>query len=266
MQVVAADPKAYTLTVKGAGLPEPGKDGTEVVKVTEGDAEVGYAGHRVQGELSKSGGLWRLDNIWPADPAMTNAAADGSAQMQRDLVELGRQSIRGVGDTLPAFALYNQNGEVVRPQTLRGRRLVINFIFTRCANPTMCPANTQRMAKLQKEVKAAKIDNVTFVTVTIDPEHDTPGALRQYADDYNLDLSNFQLLTGPADEVAAALQQFGILVKQENGTLLHTLALLIVSPEGRIVYRKDGDLWLVSEVFDRLKPPAPAPAAKPAGS
>jgi protein SCO1 len=266
VQVLASDPKAYTLTVKGVGLPEPGKDGTEVLKVALGDAEVAYAGHQVQGELSKSEGQWRLDNVWPADPAVISAAADGEAQLHRDQIELGRAAIRGVGDTLPAFALYNQNGEVVRPETLRGRRLVINFIFTRCANPDMCPANTQRMAQLQKQVKAAKIENITFVTITIDPEHDTPGALRQYADAYGLDLSNYQLLTGPADEMADTLQQFGILTKEENGTLTHTFATLIVSPQGRITYRKDTDLWSVDEFFDRLKPPVPAPADKAPGS
>jgi protein SCO1/2 len=264
VQVLASDPKAYTLTVKGAGLPAPGKDGTEVLQVTVGDAEVGYAGHSIQGELGKSEGQWRLDNIWPADPVVIAAAADATAQLHRDTVELGRKAVRGVGDTLPAFALYNEHGDVVRSDQFRGRRLVINFIFTRCANPDMCPANTQRMVELQKQAKAAKLDDVTFVTITIDPEHDTPGALRQYADAYGLDLANFQLLTGPADEMSETLQQFGILTKEENGTLTHTFATLIVSPEGRITYRKDSDLWSVDEFLDRLKPPAPA--AKPTGS
>jgi len=262
VQVISSDPQKFSLTVKGLGLPAPDKDGAEILKVAQGDAEAPYAGHSIQGELSKSDGQWRLDNIWPADPAVTGPAADATAQLRRDAVELGRKAIRGVGDTLPAFALYNQNGEVVRPETLRGRRCVINFIFTRCANPNMCPANTKRMAELQKRAKDAKLDNVAFVTITIDPEHDTPGALRQYADAYGLDLSNYQLLTGPADEMAATLQQFGILTKEENGTLVHTFATLIVSAEGRIVFRKDTDLWSVDEFFDRLKPPAPAEKAR----
>ncbi|HTB63626.1 MAG TPA: SCO family protein, partial [Opitutales bacterium] len=114
--------------------------------------------------------------------------------------------------------------------------------------------------ELQQQAKAAKIANVTFVTITIDPTNDNPGALRQYANDYGLDLSNYQLLTGPLDEMAEVQHQFGILTREDNGQLVHTLALLIVSPEGRIVFRKDSDLWLVSEVLDRIKPPAP-PAA-----
>jgi protein SCO1/2 len=114
------------------------------------------------------------------------------------------------------------------------------------------------MVALQKAVKAAKIDNVTFVTISFDPEHDTPGVLRQYADAYGMDFSNFQLLTGPPDEINEALIQFGISVIQENGSLVHSLATLIVSPEGRITYRKQGELWSVDEFLDRLRPSTPA--------
>jgi protein SCO1/2 len=204
--------------------------------------------------LSKSDGAWRLDNVWPADPALIAATAAATKQMHRDYVEMGRKSIRDVGDSLPAFALINQDGQLVTPRTLQGRRLVINFIFTRCANPNMCPANSQRMVALQKAVKAANIDNVTFVTISFDPEHDSPGILRQYADGYGMDLANYQLLTGPADEITEALIQFGISIRQENGTLIHSMATFIVSPEGRITYRKQGELWTVDEFLDRLRP------------
>jgi protein SCO1/2 len=260
VQVVAADPKAMTLTVKGAGLPAPDKNGIEVLRVAQGDALVDYVGHSVEAELGQSSGQPWLNSIWPADPKLTAATAAATKRLNQDAIELGRNAVRGVGDMLPPFALYNENGEIVTPESLRGQRLVINFIFTRCTNANMCPANTKRMAELQQQAKAAKIANVTFVTITIDPTNDNPGALRQYANDYGLDLSNYQLLTGPLDEMAEVQHQFGILTREDNGQLVHTLALLIVSPEGRIVFRKDSDLWLVSEVLDRIKPPAP-PAA-----
>ncbi len=252
--VISADAQATTLTLKGTGLPAPDKDGTQVVKVAAGDALVGYTGHQVQGELTKSDGAWRLEGIWPADPELVKATTEATTQLRRDLVDLGRDAYRDVGDGLPPFAFYNQNGQIVRPGNLRGQWLVINFIFTRCTNPNMCPANSQRMVQLQKEVKQANLPNITLVTISFDPEHDTPGALRQYADAYGMDLANFQLLTAPPEEMKEALQQFGILIKQENGTLVHSMATLIVSPEGRITYRKQGELWTVKEFLDRLTP------------
>ncbi len=257
LTVVSSDPKASTLTVKGPGLPAPEKDGSEVLQVVRGDALVGYAGHQIQGELGKSEGAWRLDNVWPADSSLVTTTADAAKEVGGDLVELGRKAYRDVGDTLPAFALYNQNGEIMRPTALRGRRLVINFIFTNCTNANMCPANSQRMVQLEKEAKKANLDNVTFITISFDPERDTPGVLRQYADSLGMDLANFQLLTGPPDEMKVVLQEFGILIKQENGTLVHSMATLIVSPEGRITYRKEGELWTVQEFLDRLTPSKP---------
>jgi protein SCO1 len=260
VQVVSADAKANTLSVRGRDLPEPGPDGAETLAVGAGDAMIGYVGHMVRGDLSKSSGTWRLDEIWPADADQTAATDAATQRLQRDIVDLGRKAYRDVGDTLPDFALYNENGELVRPSALRGQHLVINFIFTRCNNPNMCPANTQRMAQLQKDIKQAKLKNITLVTISFDPEHDTPGVLRQYAQAYNLDLSNFELLTGPPDEVNEVMQEFGILIKQQDDTLVHTLATMIVSPEGRITYRMPGDFWVVDEFLDRLKPSTPAVA------
>lgn len=257
VSVLAADPQAATLTVKGPGLPATDKDGTQIVKVNPGDTLVGYVGRQIQGELTKSDGAWRMENIWPADPDITRATTEATSQLHRDLVDLGRNAFRDVGDILPPFALLNQNGQLVRPSTLRGQWLVINFIFTHCSSPTMCPANSQRMVQLQKEIKQAGLPNVTLVTISFDPARDTPGVLRQYADGYGMDLANFQLLTGPADEMNEALQQFGILIKNENGTLVHSMATFIVSPEGRITYRKPGELWTVKEFFDRLLPVPP---------
>ncbi len=265
VQVVASDPKTYTITAKGVGLPAPDADGTEVFKVAVGDAEVPYAGKKVRGELSQSEGAWRLDNLWPADATMAAATTEAVQLLKRDAVELGRKAFRSVGDLLPPFALYNQDGAIVRPETLRGRKLVIDFVFTRCGNANMCPANTLRMAKLQRMVKAAKLDNVTFVTISFDPDHDTPGVLRQYADSYGLDPENFQLLTGPAEEISPLLEQFGILTRQENGTIVHTMATLLVSPEGRIVHRMDGDMWQEDDFLERLQPVVNGTAKPPPG-
>ncbi len=258
VEVVAADPQASTLTVKGPGLPAPDKDGAEVLRVFSGDTQVGYVGHRIQGELSKSEGVWRLDYIWPADPAPTGIVAEAANQLSRDLVDLGRRAFRDVGDTLPAFAFYNQNGEIVRPTNLRGQRLVINFIFTRCTNRTMCPASSARMVQLQQAVKKAGIPNVTFVTISFDPQHDTPGVLRQYGHDYGMDFANYQLLTAPASEMTPALQEFGILLRNENDTLVHSQATMLVSPEGVILFREPGENWTLQDFLSRLKPASPA--------
>jgi len=253
-QVVETDVAAGTLTLKGQGLPQPNGNGTQIVAVGAGDAAIGYTGQTVSGDLHLSGGTWRLDNIWPANAADKAVMDEVTRRLSYDSVELGRQAYRDVGDEVPNFALYDENGKLVRSNALLGRRWVLDFIFTRCAQPDMCPAATAHMALLQQALKTAKLDDVTLVTITFDPMYDTPGILRQYAQTYGLDLANFELLTGPPEEITALMEQFGILTRTVDGVLQHTAAAIVVSPQGRITYRKDGDFWTVDEMMRRLQP------------
>jgi protein SCO1/2 len=255
--VVAADTVAGTMTLRGPGLAKPDADGNQTVQVGSGDAAIGYVGHKVKGNLHQSGGAWRFDDIWPADPAGAITVTEVTRRLHQDLAEMGRKSYRDVGDHIPDFALYNQNGQLIRAASLTGHRLVINFIFTKCADPTMCQASTRRMAQLQQDLKDAKINDTSLVTITLDPENDTPGILHGYAQAYHLDGANFQLLTGPSEEVNDLLEQFGILSRTVDGILQHTASTILVSPEGRILYRKEGSLWTSDEFMERLKPPAP---------
>ena len=67
------------------------------------------------------------------------------AALRQDTVIRGRNAYREIGENLPDFALYDQNGGVVQPDRFRGRQIVLNFIFTRCPDPKMCPASTAKM-------------------------------------------------------------------------------------------------------------------------
>lgn len=255
--MVAADAAAHTLTLRAVGLPHPGPDGNQTVTVSAGDAAIGYVGHTVKGEFSQSGGAWWLTDVWPADPAKTGVVNEATRRIRADGVELGRKAYRDVGDYLPPFALYNQDGNVVQSTSLLGRRLVLNFVFTRCAQPTMCPASTMRMGQLQKALREAKINDVTLVTITFDPEHDTPGVLRQYGQAYGLDFENFQLLTGPAQQINDLMTDFGIITRDKDGILQHTMAVYLVSLEGAILYRFPGENWTVHDFIERIKVPSP---------
>lgn len=272
VQVVAADAAKQTLTVSGTDefdnkLPAPDKTGNQTVAVGAGDAGIGYVGHQVTGDLSQNADGWRLDAIFPADPAPAALVTEATRRLHENVVAEGRRSFVDVGDEIPDFALYDQSGHVVQAASLRGRRLVLNFIFTSCAQPTMCPASTQRMGQLQRALQDAKIDDVTLVTITFDPEHDTPGVLRQYGQAYGLDFNNYLLLTGPAPEIDDLMTEFGILRQTVDGILQHTMATILVTPEGRIVFRRESNLWTAGDFVERIKDEeaaaksAPKPAA-----
>lgn len=241
--VESVDTEAKTFTL----------DSGQTVRVSPGDAAIGYVGKQIRGELSTDSAPPRLDFIWPDDPQEQQIAGDINKILHDDTVTRGRKAYRGVGDPIPDFALYDENGDLVTAKTLRGKKLVLNFIFTRCAVPTMCPASIARMSRLQREAAEAGVGNVEFVTFTFDPEFDTPGTLRLYGETRGLDLDNYTLLTGDPAAVKDLMTQFAILTMDNGGTINHTMATLIVNEQGNITYRKDGSRWSTQDFLERLQ-------------
>jgi protein SCO1/2 len=85
------------------------------------------------------------------------------------------------------------------------------------------------------------------VTISFDPAFDSPGILRTYAQGYGMELDNFHLLTGTQELIDDLLRQFGILTREEDGTINHTMATLLVDANGRVAYRKEGPRWSVDD-------------------
>jgi protein SCO1 len=222
-------------------------------KVGPGDLANAKAGQRLRGELvQEEAGEFRLEKIWPLDTASDAAIASAANTLRQDTTIRGKRAYREVGENLPDFALYDQSGSVVSPARFRGKRIVINFIYTRCPILTMCPAATERMTSVQRQAKAAGVTNLELISITLEPEFDTPGVLKQYADDRGIDTTNFSFLTGPESAIKDLLRQFGVIAMAEGSILQHTLTTLLISETGRMVHRVDGSNWDVQEFVDKL--------------
>lgn len=104
--------------------------------------------------------------------------------------------------TLPAFTLVDQQGKPFGSDALRGTVWVADFVFTRC--PDVCPALTARMRSLQDRLPAGE-DGVRLVSISVDPEHDTPAKLAAYAQRFGAG-RGWVFLTGRRDDVAALLR------------------------------------------------------------
>lgn len=98
---------------------------------------------------------------------------------------------------LPQFSLQNQFGKTFSDSDLRGRVVVVDFIFTSC--PDVCPLLTEQLGALRKRMPAEA--PLSFVSFSVDPEHDTPERLRAFAQQHGVDVVNFWFLTGPIAEV-----------------------------------------------------------------
>jgi protein SCO1/2 len=98
---------------------------------------------------------------------------------------------------VPAFALMDQRGEAFTREDLLAadKTYVVGFVFTRC--PSTCPAVSRAMLSFQEQITRSKLeDRVELISVSVDPEHDTPEVLADYADTLGADLDNWRFLTG----------------------------------------------------------------------
>lgn len=171
-------------------------------------------------------------------------------------------SVARSGDVAPDFALVDQDGARVTLAELRGRWLLVDFVYTRCNGP--CPILTALQVELQRALAPELRDRVRFVSITLDPENDTPEALATYARERGADLATWSFLTGPPADVADVVKRFGVgTLRAPDGTIDHVVATFLIDPEGRIVKR-----WLGLEngVEERRAEIASLGGAPPSGS
>ena len=148
------------------------------------------------------------------------------------------------------------------PARFRGRPIIMNFIYTRCPDPNMCPAATAKMISVQRLARQAGVTDLELISITLDPEYDTPGVLHDYAETRGIDTSDFSLLTGPEGAIKDLLKQLGLLTFAEGPLVTHTLATVLIDENGRIVHRVDGSQWEPADFVARLHRTAPAPGAE----
>ena len=223
--------------------------------VSAGDLALAKPGQRIRAELvpAKDGGDFRLEKIWPDDKVSADTIAASALQLRQDTHTRGKSAYREVGETVPDFALYDQSGQVVQSARFRGKQIMLNFIFSRCPDPKMCPAALVRMVSAQRLAREAGVTNLELVSITLDPAYDTPGVLKEFAEQRGIDTSNFSFLTGPENAIRDLLTQFGVIAQFQGDILQHTLTTLLIDENGKIAHRTDGSTWEPKDYVAKMK-------------
>ena len=253
-EILGVEVAARTLKVKHGEIKGYMPAMTMEFTVSAGDAANATVGQRIRAELVEAAdGEFRLEKIWPADPATVAAIESAAKTLTQETVALGRQAYREVGENAPTFSLYDQEGRVVESTRFRGRQVMINFIFTRCTVAKMCPAAVARFQQVQRLAKEAGVANLELVSFTLDPEYDTPGILKEYVLQRAIDTSNYSFLTGPQMAIKSLFSHFGILAEMQGDLLNHTATTVLLDETGKIVFRADGSEWDVKEFVGKMK-------------
>jgi protein SCO1/2 len=131
----------------------------------------------------------------------------------------------------PEFALTSQDGGEVTLASLRGKVIAVTFIYTSC--PDVCPLLTDKMARIQDELGSDFGSKVAFVSITTDPERDTPEVLKEYAEAFEANLAGWSFLTGEPAAVLDVAHRYGVAaVKAADGGVDHTLLTTLIDRQG----------------------------------
>jgi protein SCO1/2 len=158
----------------------------------------------------------------------------------------------------PGFALTTQDGKALRLADLRGKVLLVSFVFTTCNGS--CPATTSRMNGVAQALARKglfKGDGVRLLSITLDPKRDDPAALRRYMRLFDLDAKRWTL-TGPSARVDKVIRAWGMWVKPApGGQLDHPSRIFLVDKRGRIreIYNLEyfKERWVLADVQALLK-------------
>jgi protein SCO1/2 len=162
------------------------------------------------------------------------------------------------GAAVPDVSLTDQAGSPRKLSEWRGRAVALTFIFTRCPLPEFCPAMDRRFRELQSSVKADQTlrGRVVLLSISFDPEFDTPAVLTGHAARAGADPSMWLFLTGPEADVETLGSWFGLqVVREGDGTagLTHNLRTAVIDAQGRLVRIHRGADWTTGDVLADIR-------------
>lgn len=156
---------------------------------------------------------------------------------------------------LLAYKFTNELGQAVSFNDFHGQALAVTFFYTRCPLPNFCPRLSKNFEEAQQKLEAMTNVPVNwhFISVSFDPEFDTPQMLKSYGEGYGYDPKHWSFFTGSADKIAEFAWACGVDYSPDNGTINHNFRTLIVDASGHLqmVFPMSGDLsdQIVSEIL-----------------
>jgi protein SCO1 len=144
-------------------------------------------------------------------------------------------------DCLPAIKLVDQHNRPVLLSSLKGKTVLVDFIYTSCPGP--CLMETQKMAKVADRVAQKLGSKVVLLSITVDPEHDNPEQLLEYARKQDVDRQGWLFLTGAPSSIDNVLKNFKLIrQREEDGSVDHIIGVFLLGPDGRERREYNGEI------------------------
>lgn len=166
--------------------------------------------------------------------------------------------ILAVGDAVPDAALIDQANQRRSLSEWKGTPVLVTFIYTQCPLPNFCPAMNRNFASIQRSLSsdATVKGRLKLVSISFDPEHDTPAVLAGFAAKHDTDPAVWTWLTGDRVTTDRLAAKFGVSVIRNGATaadVAHNLRTTLVDADGRIAKIYSGTDWTPSSVLSDLR-------------
>jgi protein SCO1/2 len=206
---------------------------------------------------------WIFGKIAPGDHVHATLVMTDHAELQDISFTKGIDSpgdgtsalrIPEPGDSVPEMKFVNQSGKTVRLSQFRGKPLLLTFIYTRCPLPEFCPrmSNNFRLVLQQLQASPSAFANAQLLSISIDPEYDSPKVLQGYGEQYagkiDPQFQHWQFVSGSPEEVRKAADFFGLAYNSKDGQIVHNLRTVLIGADGKIVKVYTGNQWAPGEV------------------
>jgi protein SCO1/2 len=167
------------------------------------------------------------------------------------------------GTAVPDFGLVNQDGKRIHLAEYRGKTLLITFVYTRCPQPDQCSLMSNNFAAIDRILRQQPdlYDKTHLLTITFDPEYDTPKVMRSYGASHTERYSaetfqHWEFATGSKDEVKGIAQFFGLRyyhdTESDDDQVIHSLRTAIIGPDGKLFKLYRGNEWKPDQVAQDL--------------
>ena len=195
---------------------------------------------------------------WLEDIVITKEGTETQAPLPGQVAEAK------AGDEVPNYGLMNQDGKAIHINDYKGKTLLLTFIFTRCQDPDQCTLMSSNFATIDHELeKQPELYGKThLLSISFDPEYDTPKVLRSYGAAYtgrytDETFAHWEFASGSTDEVKGIAQFFGLRYYKDTQSgkeqVIHSLRTVVIGPDSKIIKVYRGNDWKPDEVLKDLQ-------------
>lgn len=211
----------------------------------------------------------QIETLQPGDKITADLVVSESKGRLEKIVLLGKghgktspgvtQHIPEKGDVVPDFALVNQDRKIVHLSDYRGKVLLVTFIYTRCPLPDYCPRMNENFRAVQKLLGdvPGSTARVEFLSISFDPEHDTPAVLKHYASLYRKSAPgeksfDWQFAVPAAKDLPGLARFFGLVYQPEQAQIVHSLSTTVIGPDGKVEKWYSDNEWTPADAAQAI--------------